>query len=381
MMPQYGDYFSIYICIVAALPSALLCMLGKKNKVINILASLVVITTILGLHTLQFIEFAGFLLFELLLVYGYFAFRKRCTAEFAYFVIFLLSLCPIVAVRIGEHTAFATFIGFTGISYMCFKIWQLLFEIHDGKIKELNILDVLSFLIFAPSFSSGPISRYQQHITEYEENAGLEAYLTQYLPTAAKKIVIGIFYKFVLATGISSYVMQKISQEANLKNIAVYMYAYTFYLFFDFAGYSSMAVGFGSLMGIKLPENFNKPFLARNMKEFWERWHMSLSTWFNDYVFGRFVLNNIRNGLFKNPRFAARCAYMVTMLIMGLWHGLHWNYIWYGLYQGTALVLTDIYVSSKFYRQVKKKPYYDWISRGVCFQIIAVGLLIFSGHF
>lgn len=144
------------------------------------------------------------------------------------------------------------------------------------------------------------------------------------------------------------------SHASSIGTTILYMYAYTLYLFFDFAGYSNFAIGTSYILGVKAPENFNKPFLAHNMKEFWDRWHISLSKWFGDYLFSRFVLNTLRNGTFKSKKVAVRCGYMLTMLVMGLWHGTYVFYLVYGLYQGLMLVFTDVYVKSKTYRKFKK---------------------------
>ena len=190
-----------------------------------------------------------------------------------------------------------------------------------------------------------------------------------------------MFYKYAMAYYVNEYFLTKISSDKAFVNIVLYMYAYTLYLFFDFAGYSNIAIGVGYLMGVKLPENFNKPFLACNMKEFWDRWHMSLSKWFSDFIYGRFVLNTVRSGKIKNMKVASRLAYLVTMVTMGLWHGFSLHYLIYGLYEGVLLLLTDIWTSSKRYRGFKKKKGYVWISRVVCFQFIAFGMLLFSGHY
>lgn len=174
--------------------------------------------------------------------------------------------------------------------------------------------------------------------------------------------------------------MNKISSEVSVVTSLEYMYVYTMYLFFDFAGYSLMAIGTGYLLGITLPDNFNKPFLSRNMKEFWERWHISLSKWFGDYLFSRLVLNFLRSGVIKKQKTAIRFAYMITMLTMGIWHGFTTYYILYGLYHGIMLVISDIYVKSKSYRKHIKLPYYNFVSRVICFHFIAFGMLIFSGY-
>ena len=159
------------------------------------------------------------------------------------------------------------------------------------------------------------------------------------------------------------------------------MYAYSLYLFFDFAGYTSIAVGTSYILGIRMPENFNKPFLSKDMKEFWTRWHISLSKWFGDYIYSRFVLNSMRNKRFKNRFIASHVAQLLTMFIMGVWHGLNLFYIIYGFYQGLALVGTDIYQrKSQFYKNHKKEKWFQYIQVVVTFHIACFGLLIFSGY-
>lgn len=381
-IPQYESMLSIYLCVLAALPGMALGLLGKKSKLLNTAASVFVIFSILGLHSLQLFEFLLFTAFELGIVYFYFYFQKRCGSQAAYHLVFALSMLPLLIVRAGAGSArLGQYLGFTGLSYMCFKVWQVLMDIHDGKLEELPLLDVLGLLLFFPSFSSGPIARYQPFKEESEANRRGGAYFEAYIAPGAKKILWGLFYKFAAAFAVDACVLSKIPEEASVLHAIAYMYAYTVYLFFDFAGYSRIAIGIGSLMGVRLPENFDKPFLACNMKEFWARWHMSLSSWFNDYVFGRFVLNNVRNGLFKSPKAAARWAYLFTMAAMGLWHGFSLHYLVYGLYEGALLVATDIYVRSKLYRRARKKPYYSLLSRAVCFQFISFGMLLFSGRY
>jgi len=377
---EYDSLYSLYIYALMMLPAIILSFLGKKLKLLDIVISIAIIISILGLHAIQLYEFFIFMIFELVLVYTYYAFRKRSSSELIYFMLFSLSMMPIIIVRLGAHTHYSSYLGFVGMSYICFKIWQLLIDIHDEKIHKLPLVDVFLFLTFAPSFSSGPISRYEGFCSECNKELKGSDYFNNYFITGIKKLVVGVLYKFAIAYFINTYIMANISTKVTFLGSIEYMYAYTVYLFFDFAGYSLIAIGTGYLMGISLPENFNKPFLARNMKEFWARWHMSLSTWFNDYVFSRFVLNNMRNGLFKNPKYAARVSYMFTMTTMGLWHGFNIHYLLYGIYEGLTLVLTDVYIKTKFYRKHKKLRYYDIVSRIICFQIIAFGMLLFSGY-
>ena len=375
---QYNSIFSIYIYILFLLPIIILALFGKKSKLLNTVISIILILFLFGSLSLQMWEFVAFFVVELLLVYFFFLFRLLCSSELVYYIIFALSVAPLAVIKYYGRTSYASYIGFTGASYISFKIWEILFEIHDGKIEKLNFLNVIGFLTFAPTFSSGPIDRYPSFISEMEKKTDRAEYVSGYLIPGIKKIILGMFYKFSIAFLINTYVMSRY-ETLSVKGAIAYMYAYTLYLFFDFAGYSLMAVGTGCLMGVKVMDNFNKPFLSRNLKEFWERWHISLSTWFGDFVYSRFVLNNVRNGLFKEPRKAARWASLFTMLVMGFWHGLYWHYILYGLYHGVLLVLTDIWIKSKTFRKVKKLKCYNLVSRIICFHIIAFGMLIFSG--
>ena len=125
----------------------------------------------------------------------------------------------------------------------------------------------------------------------------------------------------------------------------------------------------------------NKPFISRDMKEFWDRWHISLSHWFRDFLFSRFMTDAIRNKRFKNRLNAASMGFIVNMLVMGMWHGLTKDYLLYGLYHGVLLAVTEIYQKKKWYRRVKSKKWYQCISWFVTLNLVMFGFLIFSGKF
>lgn len=142
-----------------------------------------------------------------------------------------------------------------------------------------------------------------------------------------------------------------------------------------------MAVGTGYILGIKVPDNFNKAFISRDMKEFWNRWHISLSTWFRDFIFNRLLMKFIRSGLFDNRTEAACAAYIVNMLIMGVWHGLTVYYIEYGLYHGIILAITEVYQRrSRFYKTYKNAIWYKGLSWFITLNLVMFGFLIFSGY-
>lgn len=379
-LTQYGDYFYLYILFLTFLPVIALGLCNKRTKYYGIIASVAMIYIIMG-KNISLILFAMFFIGETFLIYTYLYLRRKTDNKYLYFLFLFLSILPIIIVKIAGLTKYASVIGFIGLSYVNFKAIQMIIEIYDGRIKKINFVTYIYFIMFFPTLSSGPIDRWKRFEDNLNQPLESREYINEYLMPGLIKIVTAILYKFVIAYLIDTYWLLKIPKDINLINSLNYMYAYTMYLFFDFAGYSLFAVGTSYIFGIKTPDNFNKPFISKDMKEFWTRWHISLSRWFGDYIFSRFVLNSMRKKRFKNRFIASHVAQIITMFVMGLWHGLTPYYIIYGLYQGGALVLTDIYQrKSKYYKKHKKEKWFQCIQIVVTFHIVCFGMLIFSGY-
>ena len=290
-----------------------------------------------------------------------------------------LSIFPLVINKIFALTSLHL-LAFIGISYMSFKTIQIMLEISDGLIKEkISIKDYLQFLLFFPTVSAGPIDRSRRFLKEINEVMPRKEYL-ELAGDGVYRIVLGLLYKVVLST----YVYQMLLALNNTGTVVYsikYMYLYTLYLFFDFAGYSLMAVGSSNILGIQTPMNFNKPFLSVDIKDFWTRWHITLSTWLRDFVFSRVLMQVIRKKWFKNRLHNATYAYMVNMLVMGFWHGLSVSYIVYGFYHGVLMAGFEVYQKkSNFYKKNKNKNWYKLLSWFVTMNLIMIGFFIFSGE-
>ena len=290
-----------------------------------------------------------------------------------------LSILPLVINKVFALTSLHL-LAFIGISYMSFKTIQIMLEISDGLIKEkISIKDYLQFLLFFPTVSAGPIDRSRRFLKEINEVMPRKEYL-ELAGDGVYRIVLGLLYKVVLST----YVYQMILALSNTGTVVYsikYMYLYTLYLFFDFAGYSLMAVGSSNILGIQTPMNFNKPFLSVDIKDFWTRWHITLSTWLRDFVFSRVLMQIIRKKWFKNRLHNATYAYMVNMLVMGFWHGLSVSYIVYGFYHGVLMAGFEVYQKkSNFYKKNKNKNWYKLLSWFVTMNLVMVGFFIFSGE-
>ena len=291
----------------------------------------------------------------------------------------ILSILPLVVNKVFALTQLHL-LAFIGISYMSFKTIQIMLEISDGLIKEkISVKDYLQFLLFFPTVSSGPIDRSRRFLKEINEVMPRKDYL-ELAGDGIYRIVLGLLYKVVLST----YVYQMLLALSNTGTVVYsikYMYLYTLYLFFDFAGYSLMAVGSSNILGIQTPMNFNKPFLSVDIKDFWTRWHITLSTWLRDFVFSRVLMQVIRKKWFKNRLHNAAYAYMVNMLVMGFWHGISISYIAYGFYHGVLMSGFEIYQKkSTFYKKHKNKTWYKLMSWFVTMNLVMVGFFIFSGE-
>ncbi len=347
----------------------------EKRKDYYILAlSLLFAGAIYGKSRAMMVYLLAFIVYQYFLVF----LAQRIEAKWLKPLVFL-SILPLVINKVFALTSLHL-LAFIGISYMSFKTIQIMLEISDGLIKEkISIKDYLQFLLFFPTVSAGPIDRSRRFLKEINEVMPRKEYL-ELAGDGVYRVVLGLLYKVVLST----YVYQMLLALSNTGTVVYsikYMYLYTLYLFFDFAGYSLMAVGSSNILGIQTPMNFNKPFLSVDIKDFWTRWHITLSTWLRDFVFSRVLMQVIRKKWFKNRLHNATYAYMVNMLVMGFWHGLSVSYIVYGFYHGVLMAGFEVYQKkSNFYKKNKNKNWYKLLSWFVTMNLVMVGFFIFSGE-
>ena len=347
----------------------------EKRKDYYILAlSLLFAGAIYGKSRAMVVYLISFVIYQYFLVF----LAQRREAKRLKPLVFL-SIFPLVINKVFALTSLHL-LAFIGISYMSFKTIQIMLEILDGLIKEkISIKDYLQFLLFFPTVSAGPIDRSRRFLKEINEIMPRKEYL-ELAGDGVYRIVLGLLYKVVLST----YVYQMLLTLNNTGTVVYsikYMYLYTLYLFFDFAGYSLMAVGSSNILGIQTPMNFNKPFLSVDIKDFWNRWHITLSTWLRDFVFSRVLMQVIRKKWFKNRLHNATYAYMVNMLVMGFWHGLSVSYIVYGFYHGVLMAGFEVYQKkSNFYKKNKNKDWYKLLSWFVTMNLVMIGFFIFSGE-
>ena len=368
-----GNEFFLLLFVVLLI-GFVLNYFGKRKDYYILSLSILFAGAIYGKSKAMVVYLLAFIIYQYVLV---FIAQRMDSKRLKPLVI--LSILPLVVNKVFAITQ-VHLLSFIGISYMSFKTIQIMLEISDGLIKEkISVKDYLQFLLFFPTVSSGPIDRSRRFLKEINEVMPRKDYL-ELAGDGIYRIVLGLLYKVVLST----YVYQILLALSNTGTVVYsikYMYLYTLYLFFDFAGYSLMAVGSSNVLGIQTPMNFNKPFLSIDIKDFWTRWHITLSTWLRDFVFSRVLMQVIRKKWFKNRLHNAAYAYMVNMLVMGFWHGISVSYIAYGFYHGILMSGFEIYQKkSTFYKKHKNKTWYKLISWFVTMNLVMVGFFIFSGE-
>lgn len=318
--------------------------------------------------------------YQLAIVRVFLVLRTRAKSRWTFWFAILLSLAPLVAVKLEPVIAPASLVGFLGISYISFRALDAIIVIQDGLIKTLPVAEYLAFLFFFPTLSSGPIDRYRRFDHDLQQTRTRETFLDD-LDGAAHRIFTGFLYKFILAYLIKEYWLDPVSGGKTLLDTISYMYAYSFYLFFDFAGYTCFAVGVSYIFGIHTPENFHRPFASMDIREFWNRWNMSLSFWFRDHVYSRFLMAAARGKWFRDKYLASYIGFVITFGLIGLWHGFAPHFILYGLYHAVLLIAHDLFGRwNKTHQVWKDTPVYRAAGIFITFNFVCFGFLVFSGH-
>ena len=239
--------------------------------------------------------------------------------------------------------ASASELQWLGFSYIAFRLLHTLRDHALGRLPPLSLREYVSFILFFPAIPAGPIDRVERFqkdlhsATELKAESGLEG---------GTRIAIGLFKKFVLADGLAIFALSAVnaSQIQSTAWLWIMLYAYAFRLYLDFSGYTDVAIGSGLLMGVRLPENFNRPYSRPNIASFWNSWHITLAHWFRAYFFNP-LTRALRTGKRKLPTAVMIfIGQLSTMSLIGLWHGIAWNFLLWGLWHGLGLFVHNRWV-------------------------------------
>ncbi len=265
-----------------------------------------------------------------------------------------------------------------GISFFTFRLVSYVIEIHRGAMSaSRDFIAFASYVAFFPCMLSGPIDRPDVFLPQLGRKRVFDG---QFAVDGMRQILWGLFKKMVVADGLAQFVDlylgdgQMAASGSTTVSVAL---AYTFQIYADFSGYSDMAIGVGKLLNIRVAKNFNYPFFALNIADFWRRWHISLTTWVTDYVF-----TPLSFSFRKSRQWGTIVAIIINFLIVGLWHGANWNYMIYGLYHGLLfipLILMGKMGSSNVIRtnRLGLPVISDFMRMSLTFVLVVFGMLIF----
>ncbi|MEZ5197507.1 MAG: MBOAT family O-acyltransferase, partial [Bacteroidales bacterium] len=260
-----------------------------------------------------------------------------------------------------------------GISFYTFSVLGYLIDIRLGNIKpEKKFLSFLNYVFFFSKLLAGPIERAQHFLGQTHEKIKLS---WVNFSIGGKLIIWGFFQKLVIADRISIYV-DTIYGNAEVHSgitITVCLVLYTFQIYADFSGYTDIARGIARMLGYDLMENFRRPLLAHSIAEFWRRWHISLSSWVNDYIYTPLSLNLRGYGITGTI-----IALFISFFIVGIWHGALWAFVIFGLLQGIILTIEVLTQKKRklFFSRLPKKLIFT-LGVVVTFSIMSISLILF----
>ena len=216
-----------------------------------------------------------------------------------------------------------------GISFYTFQLVSYLIDVYRGDVpSQKNPINLAAYITMFPQLIAGPIVRY----SDVEKQLRHRTIDFEKIADGITRFVIGLAKKVLLANQLGEFVdIFRGTDEKSVLFYWVYAFAYAMHIYFDFSGYSDMAIGLGKMLGFEFCENFNYPFISKSISEFWRRWHMSLGTWFRDYVYIPLGGNRV-----SKPRWIFNI--LVVWMLTGFWHGANWNFILWGLYFAILLV-------------------------------------------
>lgn len=236
-------------------------------------------------------------------------------------------------------------IQWLGISYVIFRLAHTIFEFRQGRLPEVSLLEFFNYIIFFPTLVAGPIDRLDHFVADYRQADYRLSWTTLYV--GGRRIVLGLFKKFVISDSLALLVLNRSTIDAAQSSgwLWLLLYAYLFRIFLDFSGYVDIAVGLGRLLGIEVPENFDRPLRKSNLTTFWNSWHITLATWFRAYYFHPVSRAMLRR--WKRIPMAAIIAFcqVTTMVLIGLWHSITLNFLLWGLMHGLGLFIHNRWVA------------------------------------
>jgi alginate O-acetyltransferase complex protein AlgI len=275
-----------------------------------------------------------------------------------------------------------------GLSYMLFKLIHMLVDEWQGQLAPFNLWSYLNYQLAFFTLTAGPVQRYNEFQKSWEDMSSLP---TEFRESALLwcRLLMGMLKIGVLGAWAQSTFLEaaKPREYRDLTNIMVQFYVYPLYIYLNFSGYTDVMIGAGGLLGFKVPENFNHPYLARNVLDFWDRWHISVTHWIRDYVF----MSSYKAAATSFPRAARYWGYallFMALFLAGVWHGTTEGFVMFGILNGFGAAVTRMYgdglrglLGRKGLHAYLQNRLIRWIAVLVTLHFTCLSLLFFSSDY
>ena len=262
-------------------------------------------------------------------------------------VILFVIKSPLVLTKLTEIIAdfrgkvsVSTEFSWLGFSYVAFRLLHTVIDRKAGRLQAVPLADFVNYVIFFPAFVAGPIDRIERFAGQLN---GITALNREDWVAAGSRLFAGLFKKFVIADALAWFALSDvIASDVHSRGwLWTLVYAYSLRIFFDFSGYTDIAIGLGMLLGIRLPENFSSPYFKANLTQFWNSWHMTLTQWFRSYFFNP-LTRSLRSTDKPLPvPVIIFITQVATMVLIGLWHGVTLGFFLWGLWHGVGLFVQN----------------------------------------
>ncbi len=372
------QFFSIpfFILVAVAFATIKAVLMFVKNERIRIILS----NSILLLVSYVFIIYADyrFAIAIALLTLSTWFFARYEKGIIAGVVVALASLCFFKYTNffvesfskiIGNDYTALNLIVPIGVSFYTFSAISYLIDIKRKRIQPATLFEVALYLSFFPKLTSGPIQRSGDFFKQMNSDRKIGA---ETFSEGIQIFLFGLFKKIVLADQLSVFVNQVFENPKIFSSVTVLLgvVAYSFQIYFDFSGYSDMAIGVAKIFGFDLPRNFNLPYMSHNVTELWKRWHISLSSWLQEYLY--ISLGGNRKGTIRTY-----LNLIITMVLGGIWHGASWTYVFWGLLHGVALAIHKIWSNITKSSQKHNSRVASFLSISVTFMFVSFCWIFF----
>lgn len=265
-----------------------------------------------------------------------------------------------------------------GLSYFLFRLLHVLLEARKSQLLEFDLRDAVIYTLFPASLIAGPIDRWPRFKSDLDRVG--EPFRSDHVTDGVWRILIGAFKKFVVADYLAQLPLNlsAFPHSTPIPVLWLALYGYGLLLYFDFSGYTDMAIGAARLIGFHLPENFTAPYFKTNLARFWQAWHITLSSWARDYVFFPLARTLRSRAAWFPANAAALVCQLATMIVIGMWHGFAWTFVAWGVWHGLGLFVVKVWGDFTRPRHMHGTRWTSALGILITFNFVMLGWVFFS---